>query len=328
MSGKQDWLLGIDIGGTTIKLAFINTEGVIIHKWEIATRKEENGQFIVSDIGKSVRSKLKEWQGGNLIGVGMGAPGPVDFITGSIYVAVNIGWKDYPLKEELEKELGIPAVIDNDANVASFGEFWKGAGKGTNDFVCITLGTGVGGGVIANKRLVHGASGAAGELGHITVQPEGGSACNCGKAGCVETIASATGIVRLAMKEIEKDPDSAIAGRFNEKGKITSKDVVECAVNGDNTSLEVLEEVAKYLGLAAANVGNIINPDMIVFGGGVSKAGDIILKPIEKYFRQYAFQRVADSTVLKVALLGNDAGVIGAAGLVLQQLGQENKSFL
>ena len=322
MLGKQDWLLGIDIGGTTIKLAFIDKQGVILHKWDIPTRKEENGLFIVSDIGKSVRTKLTEWQGGNLIGVGMGAPGPVDFNTGSIYVAVNIGWKDYPLKEQLEKELGIPAVIDNDANVASFGEFWKGAGKGTNDLVCITLGTGVGGGVIANKKLIHGASGAAGELGHITVQTEGGSPCNCGKTGCVETIASATGIVRLAMREINKNPKSDIAALYTKKGRITSKDVVECAVSGDRASLEVIDEVAKYLGLAAANVGNILNPDMIVFGGGVSKAGDILLKPIEKYFKQYAFPRVADSTVLKVASLGNDAGVIGAAGLALQQLDQ------
>lgn len=323
MLGKQDWLLGIDIGGTTIKLAFIDKEGVIVHKWEIMTRTEESGLYIISDIGKSVRSKLEEWQDGNLIGVGMGAPGPVNFETGSIYVAVNIGWKDYPLKELLEKELGIPAIVDNDANVASFGEFWKGAGKGTNDFVCITLGTGVGGGVITNKHLIHGISGAAGELGHITVKPDGGAPCNCGKIGCVETIASATGIVRLAMEEIKKNPDSAISAVFKDKGRITSKDVVECAVSGDQASQDVLDEVAKYLGLAAANVGNIINPDIIVFGGGVSRAGDIILKPIEKYFKQYAFPRVAESTQLKVASLGNDAGVIGAAGLMMQQLGEE-----
>jgi glucokinase len=213
--------------------------------------------------------------------------------------------------------------VDNDANVASFGEFWKGAGKGTNDFVCITLGTGVGGGVIANKHLIHGTSGAAGELGHITVIPEGGAPCNCGKTGCVETIASATGIVRLALEKVKKKPDSAISAVFNDKGLITSKDVVECAVKGDQASLEVLDEVAKYLGLAAANVGNIINPDIIVFGGGVSRAGDIILKPIEKYFKQFAFPRVAASTELKVASLGNDAGVIGAAGLMMQQLGEE-----
>lgn len=323
MSDKHDWLLGIDIGGTTIKLAFVNKEGVIVHKWEIITRTEEKGLHIISDIGKSVKAKLEEWQDGNLIGAGLGAPGPVDFETGAIYVAVNIGWKDYPLKELLEKELGIPTVVDNDANIASFGEFWKGAGRGSNDLVCITLGTGVGGGVIANKHLIHGVSGAAGELGHITVKPEGGAPCNCGKTGCVETIASATGIVRLAMEEIKRNQDSAIAAIFKESGLITSKDVVECAKCGDQASLDVLDEVAKYLGLAAANVGNVINPDMIVFGGGVSKAGDIILKPIEKYFKQYAFPRVAESTELKVASLGNDAGVIGAAGLIMQQLGEE-----
>lgn len=323
MLGKQDWLLGIDIGGTTIKLAFIDKEGTIVHKWEIITRTAENGLHIVSDIGKSVRAKLEEWQDGNLVGVGMGAPGPVNFENGSIYVAVNIGWRDFPLKELLEKELGIPAVVDNDANVASFGEFWKGAGKGTNDLVCITLGTGVGGGVITNKHLVHGISGAAGELGHITVQPEGGAPCNCGKTGCVETIASATGIVRLALEKIKENPDSDLSIVFNENGLISSKDVVDCAIGGDQASQDVLDEVAKYLGLAAANVGNMINPDIIVIGGGVSKAGDIILKPIEKYFKKFAFPRVAESTEIKVASLGNDAGVIGAAGLIMQQLGQE-----
>ena len=318
---KQEWLLGIDLGGTTVKLAFVNKGGAIVHKWEIPTNLVDNGIHIVSEIASSVKETIGKWPGATLIAAGMGAPGPVDFETGSIYVAVNIGWRDYPLKSRLEGELGIPVVVDNDANVASYGEFWKGSGEGTNDLVCITLGTGVGGGIIANQELVHGVSGAGGELGHITVIPEGGAPCNCGKTGCIETIASATGIVRLSLEEINKKPESMLANRHRDQGMITAKDLFDCVKEQDEAGVAVLDKVARYLGLTAANVGNCINPDKIVFGGGVSRAGEALLEPVRGYFRQYAFGRVAESTSLECATLGNDAGVIGAAGLAYKQYG-------
>lgn len=324
MTKTENWLLGIDLGGTTIKLAFIDMEGNIIHKWEVVTNIEEGGRYIVSDIGLAVRSKLEEYPHGNMVAAGMGAPGPVDFETGSIYEAVNIGWKDFPLQSLLEAELGVPCVVDNDANVASYGEFWKGAGAGTNDLVCITLGTGVGGGIIANQKLVHGISGAAGEIGHTIVVPEGGATCNCGHTGCLETVASATGIVRLAMEEIQENEATQLKPLFEEKGFITAKDVFDCAANQDESSKRVIDQVAMYLGLAAANVGNCINPDIIVFGGGVSKAGEALLIPVQKYFNKYAFPRVAASTKLGLASLGNDAGVIGAAGMALSIHGEDN----
>ena len=318
---KQEWLLGIDLGGTTVKLAFVNKEGAIVHKWEIPTNLVDNGIHIVSEIASSVKETIQKWPGATLLAAGMGAPGPVDFETGSIYVAVNIGWRDYPLKSRLEGKLGIPVVVDNDANVASYGEFWKGSGEGTNDLVCITLGTGVGGGIIANQELVHGVSGAGGELGHITVIPEGGAPCNCGKTGCIETIASATGIVRLSLEEINKKPDSMLAKRHRDQGRITAKDLFDCVKEQDEAGGAVLDKVARYLGLTAAHVGNCINPDKIVFGGGVSRAGEVLLEPVRAYFRQYAFGRVAESTSLECATLGNDAGVIGAAGLAYKQYG-------
>ncbi len=318
---KQEWLLGIDLGGTTVKLAFVNKEGTIVEKWEIPTNLIDNGIHIVSEIASSVKEKMGKWPKAALVAAGMGAPGPVDFETGSIYVAVNIGWRNYPLKSRLESELGIPVVVDNDANMASYGEFWKGTGEGTNDLVCITLGTGVGGGIIANQELVHGVSGAGGELGHITVIPEGGASCNCGKTGCIETIASATGIVRLTLEEINKKPESLIANRYRDQGLITSKDLFECVEEHDEASAAVLDKVAKYLGLTAAHVGNCLNPDKIVFGGGVSRAGEVLLSPVRAYFQQYAFPRVAESTSLECASLGNDAGVIGAAGLAYKQYG-------
>lgn len=316
---KQEWLLGIDLGGTTVKLAFVTKEGTLVHKWEIPTNLLDNGIHIVSEIASSVKETMGSWPEATVVAAGIGAPGPVDFETGCIYVAVNIGWRDYPLKSLLENELGIPVVVDNDANMASYGEFWKGTGEGTNDLVCITLGTGVGGGIIANKELVHGISGAGGELGHITVIPEGGASCNCGKTGCIETIASATGIVRLSLEEINKSPESLIAKRYQEKGMITAKDLFDCVKEQDEASEAVLDKVAKYLGLTAAHVGNCINPDKIVFGGGVSRAEELLLTPVRAYFQQYAFSRVAESTILECASLGNDAGVIGAAGLAYKE---------
>lgn len=204
----EKWLVGVDLGGTTTKLAFINMYGEIQHKWEIPTDNSNDGKNITINIAKTIDQKLEELgqEKTKLAGIGMGAPGPVNYATGVIYNAVNLGWPDnYPLKDLLEVETNLPALIDNDANCAAIGEMWKGAGNGAKDLVCVTLGTGVGGGVIANGNIVQGVSGAAGEIGHITSIPEGGAPCNCGKTGCLETIASATGIVRIAMEELKKE---------------------------------------------------------------------------------------------------------------------------
>ncbi|AIE60729.1 ROK family glucokinase [Bacillus methanolicus] len=323
----EKWIVGVDLGGTTTKLAFITTYGGIVHKWEIPTDKSDNGKKITTNIAKAIDRKLEELDQpkSKLIGIGIGAPGPVNLATGTVYEAINLGWEnEYPLRDLLEVETSLPVMIDNDANCAALGEMWKGAGNGAKDLVCITLGTGVGGGVIANGDILHGISGAAGEIGHITSKLEGGVPCNCGKTGCLETIASATGIVRIANEKLaEKENAGDLAERYMKNGAITSKDVFDCASNHDPLANEIIDEVAYYLGLALANVANTLNPEKIVLGGGVSKAGEVLLKPVKEYFKKFAFPRVAVSTKILIATLGNDAGVIGAAWLVKNRIVQK-----
>ncbi len=223
----------------------------------------------------------------------------------------------------LEVETSLPAVIDNDANCAALGEMWKGAGNGAKDLVCVTLGTGVGGGVITNGDIVHGVSGAAGEIGHITSMAEGGAPCNCGKTGCLETIASATGIVRIATEALnEGTPAGELAAVYKETGYVTAKDVFDSGKRNDQLALKVIDSVALHLGIALANIANTLNPEKIVLGGGVSKAGNVLLDPIKAQFLRNSFPRVAQSTEISIATLGNDAGVIGAAWLVKNKIAQ------
>lgn len=323
----EKWLVGVDLGGTTTKLAFISMYGEILHKWEILTDVSNEGKNITVNIAKAIDAKLEELghSKSEIIGIGMGAPGPVDLATGVIFEAVNLGWREpYPLKDLLEVETSLPAVIDNDANCAALGEMWKGAGNGAKDLVCVTLGTGVGGGVITNGDIVHGVSGAAGEIGHITSMAEGGAPCNCGKTGCLETIASATGIVRIATEALNKEVSTGeLAAVYKGTGFVTAKDVFDSAKRNDQLALKVIDSVALHLGIALANIANTLNPEKIVLGGGVSKAGDVLLNPIKEQFLRNSFPRVAQSTEISIATLGNDAGVIGAAWLVKNKIGQE-----
>lgn len=321
----EKWIIGVDLGGTTTKLAFVSLYGEILHKWEIPTDISDKGKNITVDIAKAIDAKLEELEEpkSRILGIGMGAPGPVNFANGSIYEAVNLGWKDYPIKDLLEVETSLPAFIDNDANIAALGEMWKGAGNGAKDLICVTLGTGVGGGIIANGALVHGVSGAAGEIGHITVVPENGAPCNCGKKGCLETVASATGIVRLAEEALEQSTEpSLLRNRLDAKEKLSSKDIFDCSEEGDRLAQEIIQKVSRYLGLGLANMANGLNPEKIIIGGGVSKAGSQLLNPVKEWFSQYTFPRVRESTELDIATLGNDAGVIGAAWLVKNYLAE------
>ncbi|MDR6998740.1 ROK family glucokinase [Neobacillus niacini] len=321
---QDKWIVGVDLGGTTTKLAFLTTSGEILQKWEIPTDNSDEGRNITGNIAKAINEKLASLgeNKNRLIGIGMGAPGPVDYETGVILNVVNLGWKEnYPLKEQLEATTALPAAIENDANCAALGEMWKGAGGGAKDLVCVTLGTGVGGGVIIGGNIVQGANGASGEIGHITAVPIGGAPCNCGKNGCLETVASATGIVRLATGELSKsDLKGELAEKQSANGKITAKDVFDAARNGDKVAGKVLDEVTFHLGLALANIGNTLNPQKIVVGGGVSKAGDILINSVKQQFNQFAFSPVKESTELALATLGNEAGVIGAAWLIKTKL--------
>ncbi|PFO03720.1 glucokinase [Bacillus sp. AFS076308] len=316
------WIAGIDLGGTTTKIAFITNSGDIVHKWEIITDNSNEGQNITSNIAKAIDEKLSQIgeTKEKLMGIGMGAPGPVDYESGIILNVVNLGWKDnYPLKDSLEEATSLPAAVENDANCAALGEMWSGAGNGAKDLVCVTLGTGVGGGVIANGNIIQGINGAAGEIGHITVIPSGGAPCNCGKTGCLETVASATGIVRLAEEAVK---NSSSSSKLGELFRITAKDVFDAARDNDQLAQKVLNEVSFHLGLALANIGNTLNPDKIVLGGGVSKAGNILLDSVKENFEKFAFPAVRNSTEIDIATLGNDAGVLGAAWLIKNKLNQ------
>ncbi|UKS64028.1 ROK family glucokinase [Rossellomorea marisflavi] len=314
------WLVGVDLGGTTTKIAFLSTYGEILYKWEIPTDKSDSGKHIIAHIAKSIDAKLEQLdvKKEQLIGIGMGAPGPVEMRRGIIYEAINLGWSENtPLKDLIEMETGLPSVIDNDANCAALGEMWKGAGNGAKDLVCVTLGTGVGGGVITNGEIVHGIRGAGGEIGHITVVPKGGYSCNCGKTGCLETVASATGVVRVAREKLKSSTEDSV---LRDLKVIGSKQVFDAARTGDSLALKIVDQLAYYLGLSLANLGNAVNPEKIVIGGGVSKAGKTLLEPVMNYFKRFAFPKVRTSTTIDIATLENDAGVIGAAWLVKNAL--------
>jgi len=317
----EKWLVGVDIGGTTTKIAFTNFDGEIIEKWELPTDHTNGGNNIIEDIAKSIEQKLSihGMTKKNVQGIGVGAPGPANLETGRIEHAPNLSWHDnYPLQAMLEEKTGLPVRINNDANCAALGEMWKGAGDGEKELVCVTLGTGVGGGIITNGKIVQGVCGAAGEIGHITSVPDGGAPCNCGKTGCLETIASATGIVRLAMNRMNhlKDEGNQLSLFYQQNGHITAKNVFDLARKGDLAAEAIIAEVSYHLGFALANIANTLNPSKIVIGGGVSKAGEVLLAPLVNHFKKYAFPNVARSTELVFATLGNDAGVIGAAWLI------------
>lgn len=316
---KQELFAGIDIGGTSVKLAFLTRTGDIVKKWEIPTDRQDNGARIVEDIALSISKELPSES--FLLGAGVGAPGFIEMETGFIYHAVNIGWRDYPLKDELEQALGVVVRIDNDANLAALGEKWKGAGGGTNEQLFVTLGTGVGGGIITRGQILHGENGMGGEIGHITSIREGGSPCNCGKLGCLETVSSATGMVRLAKERLAHNGSSSLSQQ--DEKTLTTKDLFEAAAKGDAVAQDVIEEAIDHLGYAIANLANSLNPAKIVIGGGVSKAGESLLKPLRKVFNQYALKRVAESAEIKQAHLGNDAGIYGAVWLAIQAQKEE-----
>ncbi|WP_053367837.1 ROK family glucokinase [Bacillus sp. FJAT-27245] len=311
-------IIGIDIGGTTVKIGFLNLQGDIIHKWQIETNKESQGLYILDEIWDSVAGKISEWNISNILGMGVGAPGFVDKTTGIVHEAVNIGWQDFKLRQELEKRSGIPVYVENDVNLVALGENWLGAGNNTKELLAITLGTGVGGGVIANGEILNGMNGTAGEIGHIIADPKG-YPCNCGRTGCLDTIASATGIVHQAMDRIEENPESGLAALYHKNGTIDAKDIFDLAKKGDRICEEIINRTADLLGLLIANAAMIVNPSKIIIGGGVAKAGEQLLRPVRHSFQKYSLPRISEKCKIETAKLGNDAGMIGAAYLVKQE---------
>ncbi|RDW19198.1 glucokinase [Oceanobacillus arenosus] len=318
---EKEILVGIDIGGTTVKLGFINAQGDILEKWEIPTNITNAGNAILDDIWNSINNKLAQGNldNGTILGLGVGAPGFIDSKTGYVYEAVNIGWRDFDLAQKLKEKSGLPVFLENDANLAALGENWIGAGEQAKDMIAITLGTGVGGGIIANGSALNGVNGMSGEIGHITIDPSGYQ-CNCGRKGCLETIASATGIVRQAMDYIKSHTDSGLAVFYQENGKLTAKDIFDLASQGDAGCEEIVNSTTDILGLTIANMCTLINPSMVLIGGGVSKAGDQLLTKITASFEKHALKRIREACEIRIGKLGNDAGIIGGAFLVQQKL--------
>lgn len=307
------YVFGVDLGGTTVKLGLFDVEGTVLDKWEIPTRKEDSGKHILPDIAEAILAKMSEKsiEKSQVQGVGIGVPGPVDD-KGVIIKAVNLGWDTMNINEKLGKLLGLPVQAGNDANVAALGEMWKGGGQGYENLVLVTLGTGVGGGIIINGKILTGSTGAGGEIGHMHLVDGEEEACGCGKHGCLEQYTSATGIVRLANRALAKNTRPTVL----KQGEVTAKDVFDAVKTGDAVAIEIAEQFGYYLGKGLANIAAVTNPQAFVIGGGVSKAGTILFDYINKYFQQYVFLG-CKNVDFKLATLGNDAGIYGAAKLVI-----------
>ena len=310
---------GVDIGGTTVKIAFFDEQGTMLAKWEIPTVTAEGGKQILPDIAASIRQYVEKESvnPAEVIGVGVGVPGPVNS-KGVVNKCVNLGWGVFNISEELGNLVGFPVKAGNDANVAALGEFWKGGGKGCDNMIFVTLGTGVGGGIVVEGQLLHGAHGAGGEIGHLVLNRDETEKCGCGKQGCVEQYCSATGIVRMAKKALAGFEGASKLADFE---PLTCKDIFDCGKAGDELATKVLNQYFAYLGEFLGNLCNVVNPEAVVLGGGVSKAGQVLLDGTRPYFDKAVFH-AARGARFELASLGNDAGAYGAFKLALDNFGK------
>lgn len=308
------YCFGIDVGGTTVKCGLFKTDGVLVEKWEIPTRTENNGSEIVPDVAKTIEEKLaeKNISKEEVDGIGIGVPGPVN-AEGDVIAAVNLFWGYKKLSKELNELTGLTVKVGNDANVAALGEAWKGAAAGAKNVILVTLGTGVGGGIIVDGKIVAGHHGAGGEIGHANVMHDETETCNCGNKGCLEQYTSATGIVRLAKQELASSEEPSV---LREKKELSAKAVLDGYKSGDALSVRVMDKVGEILGGALAMFTAVVDPETIVIGGGVSKAGQPLVDCIASHYKKYAFSACRETPIV-IANLGNDAGIYGAAKMVL-----------
>lgn len=311
----KKYCFGVDVGGTSVKIGLFTTDGEVEDKWEIKTRKENAGANILADIAASLNEKLesKHITKEEIEGVGIGVPGPIKE-DGTVLSCVNLGWGEFNVKDEMKKLSGFDNIkVNNDANVAALGEMWQGGGRGYKNIIMVTLGTGVGGGVIYGGKILSGVRGAAGEIGHMTVNPTEIEACNCGKHGCLEQFASATGIVKEAKRLLElTDRETILRGLKS----FSAKDVLDGAKQGDKVSLEVVDKLGSCLGMILSHVAAVIDPEAFVIGGGVSRAGDILTDVIKKHYEENVMIPLKGK-IFHLAELGNDAGIYGSARMVL-----------
>ena len=298
---------GVDLGGTTVKIAYFDETGNLLEKWEIPTVTENNGAQILPDIATSIRQYIEcnQLDESNILGLGIGVPGPVD-AKGVVNKCVNLGWGVFDIAEELSRLTGFPVKAANDANVATLGEYWMGGGKGYEDMVFITLGTGVGGGIVIEGKLLYGTHGSGAEIGHMVLNRNETAVCGCGKRGCVEQYCSATGVSRMA--------------KLHGMADMTCKEIFDAGKEGDPAALAVLDEYFEYLGEFVGSLCNVVDPEIVVLGGGVSKAGQMLLDGLLSRFYKYVFHAAADVN-FALASLGNDAGAYGAFKLILDTVG-------
>lgn len=309
----KKYCFGVDVGGTTVKLGLFNIEGEVLDKWEIKTRTEDGGKDILPDIAAAVNAKLEEKgiSKEEVAGVGCGIPGPINE-EGVVPHTANLGWGYKEVSRELSELTGLTCRGGNDANVAALGEMWKGGAAGYKNVVLVTLGTGVGGGIIIGGKILTGSNGAGGEIGHLHVDDEIPGHCGCGNQGCLEQVASATGIVNLANQALAASEKPSVL----REGEVTAKTVFDAVKADDELAKEIAERFGKYLGTALANIAAVVDPEAIVIGGGVSKAGPVLLSYVEKYYQKYCFKS-CKNVKFALATLGNDAGIFGSAKLVL-----------
>lgn len=312
----KEYGFGIDLGGTTCKIGLFKTTGELVEKWEIPTNTDNDGENILKDIAGAIHGKMieKDITKDMVEGAGIGVPGPI-MKDGSVNRCVNLGWGVKPIEKELSELLGFNVKAGNDANVAALGEAWKGAGQGYDSIVMVTLGTGIGGGIILDGKILGGEHGAAGEIGHITVNKQEIEACGCGRYGCIEQYASATGIVRMAKRHLKSTSDPSSL-RDLDLDKLEAKDVFDAAKAGDEEAKEIVSDSSKLLAQMLASVSEVVDPQAFVIGGGVSKAGQILVDNIAKEFKDAVFHACKDINI-KLATLGNDAGMYGAVKMIL-----------
>ena len=310
----MQYCFGVDVGGTTVKMGLFTNAGELMDKWEIPTRTQENGSHILPDIAESINAKLieKKIDKSEVLGMGIGVPGPVTD-DGVVLQCVNLYWGRVDVASKMKELTGLTVKVGNDANVAALGEAWMGGGKGFSDVIMVTLGTGVGGGIILNGSIVTGTKGAAGEIGHMLVNYEETDSCNCGKKGCLEQYASATGIVKETKRLLAScDTPSAL----RDLKELTAKDVFDLAKTGDELAEQSVQQLCRYLAIACSHVSAVVDPQVFVIGGGVSKAGTIITENVSKYYDGYVMMALRNKE-FRLAELGNDAGIYGSAKLAL-----------
>ncbi len=305
---------GVDLGGTTVKIAYFDENGNMLHKWEIPTVRDNGGEQILPDIAAAIKGYMAENNipAGDIIGVGIGVPGPV-LPDGTVNKCINLGWGVFNIEKTLAALTGFPVKAGNDATVAALGECWKGGGAGCDNMVFATLGTGVGGGIVIGGNVIHGFHGAGGEIGHLVLNRNETEVCGCGKKGCAEQYCSATGIVRIAKQFLAK---SEAASSLRSLENLTCKDVFDAGAAGDRLATEILEQVYAYMGEFLANICCVVDPEVVVLGGGVSKAGQPLLDGVKRYYEKFVFHACKD-VQFALASLGNDAGAYGAFKLVL-----------